>query len=277
MEPAVSRSHADETARGGSGHGAGLLEASVGGLFPHMAPDRKASQNVGLDAHQGKGTEYRAAADERQGGKVARAQIGDHQEGNKEDGGGAKVTHQSQAAHAGAGQDNEQPQISFAEQPVQGGGSGKDVADLGKLRRLEGESADADPVGRTVFHLAKDERQAQKEDGSGGHEPTDLLYPLQIPEKQPQNQEEDKAQHHREKLFGYCTGRRGRGDGEGQRGQEKGHGLDFKANAAQRAHGDAVQPHYRSQAQKGAGNQQHVLFITGEKKLQGSQNLEKSK
>ena len=76
-----------------------------------MAPGGKTAENIGLEFQDDARAEYRAAADQGQRGKITGAEVGNDQESHEEDGGGAEVTHQAQAADAHASQGNKQGDI----------------------------------------------------------------------------------------------------------------------------------------------------------------------
>ena len=241
-----------------------------------MAPGGEPLEDVGLDGDHHGGPAHAGPGDEAQGGPVAGAQIGNNQEGDKKHGGGAEIAHQGQTAHAGPGQDDEQPQVPFPEQAVQGGRSGKDVTDLGQLRGLEGQRPQDDPVFRPVFARSQQQRDAQQADGRRRHEPADLFGPLQIPQEDPQHQEEQQPQQDGQKLFGQGRGGRGGRDGQREGGEEKGHGLHFKADAPQGPQGEAVSPHGQAQAQKGHGNGGGGALPRRDDQLDGGHDLKQS-
>ena len=238
-----------------------------------MPPGGEAPQDIGLDGDQHQPAEHRAAADQGEGGKVAGAEIGDNQKGDEEDGGGAEVAHQGQAAHARAGEQDEQPQVPLAEQALQGGRPGEDVAGLGQFRGLEGESEQTDPVGRTVFDVPGDEGQGEQGDGCRRHEPADLPHPLQVPKKDSGDQEQDDAQQDGQQLLGDGGGGGGGGDRQTQGGEEKGDGLHLKAGAPHAPQDEAVDPHHRSQAQKGPRDQQGMDPLLREQELEAGKQL----
>ena len=178
-----------------------------------MAPRGEAAQNIGLELYDDPRAKGRAAADEGQSCGVPGAEIGDDQEGHKEDGRRAEVAHQPQQADAHAGEHDEQRQVPAAEQPFQRGGACKNIADLGDLRGLEGYTAQGDPVGRAEFSLAQHQRDPQQADGPGSHEPAALFHPFQIPQEQTQRQKQAHAQNDGQKLLGKaprCAGSRHR-------------------------------------------------------------------
>ena len=102
-----------------------------------MAPGGEAAEDVGLEVEDQQAGKQGPAADQGQGGEVAGAEVGDHQEGGEEDEGGAEVAHQRQTEQTYPGEHHEQPQVAPVEQPLQSGGAGKDVEDLGHLRGAE--------------------------------------------------------------------------------------------------------------------------------------------
>ena len=63
-----------------------------------MAPGGKAAEDVGLEVEDQQAGKQGPAADQGQGGEVAGAEVGDHQEGGEEDEGGAEVAHQRQTS-----------------------------------------------------------------------------------------------------------------------------------------------------------------------------------
>ena len=159
-----------------------------------MAPGSKPGQDVRLELDNNARAEHRRAANQGQGRPVSGAQVGNDQEGDEENRRRTEVAHQPQQADAHAGEHDEQRQVSFAKQPLQRGGSGKDVTDLGNFRGLERKPADRNPVHRAVFGLPQHQGDAQKANGPRGHEPADLLHPLQVPQKQSQHNEEHQTQ-----------------------------------------------------------------------------------
>ena len=171
-----------------------------------MAPGGKALEDVGLDGEDHPRPGHAGPGDEGQGGPVPGAQVGDDQEGDEEDGGGAEVAHEGQAADTHQGEQQEEPQVPLPEEPVQGGGSGEDVADLGQLRGLEGEGAQDDPVHGAVAALAQAQSpqhqgDPQKPHGPPGHEPADGLHPVQVPEEDAQHHEEAQPQQQGDELL----------------------------------------------------------------------------
>ena len=70
-----------------------MSAAAYRGVLPRVAPGGEALKDVGLEGEHGEHRKHPAAADEGQGGPVAGAEVGDNQEGDKEDGGGAEVAH----------------------------------------------------------------------------------------------------------------------------------------------------------------------------------------
>ena len=244
-----------------------------------MAPGGKPAHDVGLHRQHGEHGEHAAAADEGQGGPVAGAEVGDDQEGDKEDGGGAEVAHIGQAGQGHAGEYDEQAQVPLAEEPLQGGGSGKDIADLGNLRGLHADAADGDPVGRAVLgigqaQLVEHHRQAEEADGCPGHEPADLFGPFQVPEKDAQDEEEHQPQHHAEELLeqGPCVG--GAGHRKRQGGQEEGDGLHLKAHPPHGPQHQEVEPHDPGKAQEGDGDHGGGVGAFADDELDGGEHLE---
>ena len=218
--------------------------------------------------------EHRAAADQGKGRRIPGTKIGNDQKGDKEDRRRAEVAHQPQQADAHAGQNNEQRQVPAAEQPFQRGGTGKNVADLGDLRGLEGQAAQRDPVGRTEFGLAQHQRDAQQADGTGGHEPPQLLHPFQIPQKQPQRQEQSHAEDDRQQLLGEASRHAGGRHRKGERGQVKRDGFQLKSHAAAQPQDGCIEPHEHRKDQKAAGNQGTGLLPRRHSQLHGGEDLE---
>ena len=280
MEPALAGANAHQTAGGGGRHGAGLLVAAAHrGVLPGVAPGGKPAHDVGLHRQHGKHGEHAAAADEGQSSPVPRAEVGDDQEGDEEDGGGAEVAHIGQAGQGHAGEHDKQAQVPLAEEPFQGGGSSEDIADLGDLRGLHADAPDGDPVGRAVLgigqaQLVEHHRQAEKADGRPRHEPADLFGPVQIPEKDAQDEEEHQPQHHAEELLeeGRCVG--GAGHRQGQGGQEEGDGLHLKAHPPHGPQHQEVEPHDAGKAQEGNGDHGGGPGALADDELNGGEHLE---
>ena len=280
MEPALAGTHAHQAAGGGGRHGAGLLVAAAHrGILPGVAPGGEPAHDIGLHRQHGEHREHAAAADEGQSGPVAGAEVGDDQEGDEEDGSGAEVAHVGQTGQAHAGEHDEQAQVPLAEESLQGGGTGEDVADLGNLRGLHADAADGNPVGRAVLgvgqaQLVEHHRQAEKADGRPRHEPADLLGPLQVLEEDAQDEEEDEPQHHTEELLE--EGRRvgGAGHRQGQGGQEEGDGLHLKAHPPGGPQHQEVEPHDAGEAQEGEGDHGGGPGALADDELDGGEHLE---
>ena len=214
MEPAVAGPHTQKAPGGGGGHGAGLLVAGGGGGLPSVAPGGEAAEDIGLELQNDARSEHSAAADQRQCGEIPGPHIGDHQEGDEENGRGAEVAHQAQQADTHACQHDEEGQVPLVEQPLQCGGAGEDIADLGDLRRLEGHAADGDPVDGAVFGVADHQGDAQQADGGGRHEPAVLLHPAEVPQEQSQHQKQRQPQQNSQELLEQTALGTGGSDGQ---------------------------------------------------------------
>ena len=207
------------------------------------------------------------------------AQSPDNQEGDKEDGGGAEVAHIGQTGQAHAGEQDEQAQVPLAEEPVQGGRPGKDVADFGQLRGLHRDAGNGQPVGRSIFGAGEAQQvehhgEAQQADGPGGHEPADFLGPVQVAQEDPQHQEQGQSQHHAEELLEQGGGIGGGGHRQGEGGQEEGDGLHLKAYPAQGAEGEEVQPHHPRQQQEGERDHHRGVLPLADGELECGEGLE---
>ncbi len=158
----------------------------------------------------------------------AGAKIGNEQEGAEEYQCRAEVVHESQqpADHHGIG--NEQNQVPSAHDPIHGGGSGKDEADLAQLRGLQGHAAQNQPVFRAVILRAEDQGDHQKAHARRHRQVAHHLGSFQIPQRPAQNQEGDNAQTHGSQLLHRLPWLDG-SDGRHAHGtQEKGNGLHLE-------------------------------------------------
>ena len=122
--------------------------------------------------------------------------------------------------------------------------------------------------------MSSNEGQGEQGDGCRRHEPADLTHPLQIPEKDTGDQEQEDAQQDGQQLLGNGGGGGGGSDRQAQGGKEKGDGLHLKAGAPHAPQDETVNPHHRRQAQKGTRDQQGVDSLLGEQKLEAGKQLE---
>ena len=274
MEPALPCSHAQQAPGGGGGHGPGLLVTGCRGGFPGVAPGGEAAEDIRFEFHDDARAEHRAAADQGQRGKIAGAEVCDDQEGHKENRGGPEVTHQAQQADAYTGQNNEQRDVPLVEQPLQRSGTGKNIAQLGDFRGLEGQRPQGDPVHSAVLGTAKHQRDAQQADGCRSHKPAGPPHPVQVPQEQSQHQKQHQSQQYSTKLLEKAPRRAGSGHRQGQRGEEKRDGLHLKPHAAGTAEHGNIQPHHHCQSQKSQGQHHSCLRPGGGNELQAGQYLE---
>ena len=187
--------------------------------------------------------------------------------------------HIGQTGQAHAGEQDEQAQVPLAEEPVQGGRPGKDVADFGQLRGLHRDAGNGQPVGRSIFGAGEAQQvehhgEAQQADGPGGHEPADFLGPVQVAQEDPQHQEQGQSQHHAEELLEQGGGIGGGGHRQGEGGQEEGDGLHLKAYPAQGAEGEEVQPHHPRQQQEGERDHHRGVLPLADGELECGEGLE---
>ena len=193
-----------------------------------MPPGGEPVQGVGRDP-QGQHTRENQSRD----GKGHRThgagtKIGNQQEGAEEHQGRAEVIHQCQKAADQHGIGDKQEQVPFAHDPVHGGRAREHEADLAQLRRLQGHTADDQPVFRTVILRTEHQRHQQKAHTCRHGKVPDHLRPLQIPQRPAQNQEGNNSQNHGTELL-HCFIRPDGGDGCHTHGtQEEGDGLHLE-------------------------------------------------
>lgn len=127
-----------------------------------MAPGGKAAENIGLEGHNDPGTEYCAAANQGEGGKIPRAHVGNDQEGDEEDGCRTEIAHDTKKRDAGAGQHNKEGQVPLVEEPFQRGRASEDITDFSDLRGLKRHAANRNPVDRSIFGMTEYQREGQQ-------------------------------------------------------------------------------------------------------------------
>ena len=220
-------------------------------MLPDVPPGPKTVGNVGLKLENHPAACPRRRGHQGQEAQVPRPEKGDDQQGHKEDQRRAKVTHQGQASHAEAAEEDGKNQVSPGKQPVQRGSAGKNKGNLHKLRGLESNGAKGDPVLGPENPGAQHHIENQQQAGKHGHRPAQGHRGLQVPQQQAQHQKHRDARDHTDGLGQQGLRGIGRRHGKGNGTQKKGDGLRLKGRSLQRAVEQIGPPHGRHENAKG--------------------------
>ena len=238
-----------------------------------MAPGPEAVGNVGLELEDHPSPRPGGGGHKAHKPNVPRPEEGDDQKGHKEDEGGTKVTHQGQAAHTEAAEEDGKDQVSPGKEPVQGGRPGEDEGDLHKLRGLKADGADMDPVPGPEELGTKEHVEDQQQAGKDGHRPAQGDRGFQVPQQHAEHQEHHNARNDADGLgeqIGRVIGCRHR---EGEGAEEEGYGLHLKGRALHGAVDQVGHPHGRHEDGKGPGDHHHLLGLPPRDALGGHHDL----
>ena len=242
-------------------------------MLPHMAPGPEAVGNVGLELEDHPSPRPGGGGHKAHKPNVPRPEEGDDQKGHKEDEGGTKVTHQGQAAHTEAAEEDGKDQVSPGKEPVQGGRPGEDEGDLHKLRGLKADGADMDPVPGPEELGTKEHVEDQQQAGKDGHRPAQGDRGFQVPQQHAEHQEHHNARNDADGLgeqIGRVIGCRHR---EGEGAEEESYGLHLKGRALHGAVDQVGHPHGRHEDGKGPGDHHHLLDLPPRDALDGHHDL----
>ena len=226
-----------------------------------------------LDGQHDHTTAEAASAHQTERREITRAQIRDDEKGHEEHERGAEVILERQAAAAHAGKTDEHPQVALVEQTVERRRTGENVADLGDLRGLERQRAEAQPCLRAALARTDEQRDGEQADRRRAHEPADLLRARQVAQEKAENEEHRHAHQNRDELLGQLV-RNGRArHRERQRTQEERDGLHLEADAAEQAHEDEIAPADAGEHEEGQRNGDVRLAAACNHELHGCEHL----
>ena len=154
-----------------------------------MAPGVESLGYVRLESQDHHSHEAGSSQDQHDLGEVPASQEGDDQECHEEDQSRSEVTHQGKTAQTEYGKAHEYHQVFSLLQFIQRSCAHIDEDDLDQLGRLEGETADADPVGSTVFHRAEGQVDDQQQYADPHHDIDDPLGAIEISQEPAQPEE----------------------------------------------------------------------------------------
>ena len=171
----------------------GLLEALVVNVLPDVAPRGETRRNVRFDGQHDHAAAEAAGADQTERCEIARAEIGDDEEGHEEHERRTEVILERQTAAAHAGKADEHPEVALVEQAVKRCRACENVADFCDLRGLERQSAEAQPCLRAALARTDEQRDGEQADRRRAHEPADLLRPRQVAQEKAEDEEHGHA------------------------------------------------------------------------------------